>query len=344
MLNTKGLNSKEVMLGKLQAYTVKGWFILILLFTYSCNRSPEAYISPLGEVAHPTDNPNSPEKIELGRKLFFDKRLSLDETVSCASCHIPEFAFTDRKKVSNGINGRITARNSPSILNAGYLKTIMFDAHVPTLEMQVEAPLQEHAEMGIAFGKLLERLQKIPEYQNAAQKIYQRDFDAWVLTRSIAAFERSLISDNSKFDQYMYQNKKSSLNKSEKAGWKIFSEKLYCTKCHPAPHFTTYVAENNGLYLDYGEDKGRFRIHHDSTDIGKFKVPSLRNASLTFPYMHDGSIRTLEDVIEHYSKGGSGNENQNKVITSFNLTKNEKRDLILFLNTLTDASYMENFR
>ena len=331
-------------MGKLRAYTVKGGFILILLFLHSCNLSPEIKISPLGDVADPADNESSPEKVELGRKLFFDPRLSLDETVSCASCHRPEFAFTDRKQVSNGIKGRVTHRNAPTILNAGFLKTIMYDAHIPSLEMQVEAPIQEHTEMGITIGALLERLQKIPEYQKAAQEIYQRDFDAWVLSRSIAAFERSLISDNSKFDQFMYQNKKSSLNKSEKAGWKIFSEKLYCTKCHPAPHFTTYVAENNGLYADYGDDKGRFRIHHDSSDIGKFKVPGLRNVALTYPYMHDGSIETLEDVIELYAKGGSGHKNQNRIITSFNLTENEKRDLILFLKALTDTSYIENFR
>lgn len=315
--------------------------IVVSLFLFCCQ--PNAVVTPesFGKISHPEDNPSSPEKIALGRKLFFDTRLSKDNSISCASCHKPEWAFTDRKRVSEGVGGRLTQRNAPSILNAGYLKTVMFDAHLPTLEMQVIVPIQEHVEMDMDMRSLLQRLQSIPEYESAARKIYGREFDAWVLTRSISAFERSLISNNSRFDQFYYQGNKSALNKSEMNGWKIFSDRLYCTTCHPAPYFTTYVAENNGLYEDYGEDKGRFRIHNDSLDIGKFKVPSLRNIELTYPYMHDGSLKTLDEVISHYESGGKRHVNQHPVIKKITLTPGEKKDLINFLSALTDTSYLK---
>ena len=321
-----------------------GGFVGISLFLYYCSGSREIS-SVLGEVNHPNDNPTNEAKVELGRKLFFDKRLSRDNSISCASCHHPEWAFTDRKKVAEGVEGRKTERNSPTILNSGYLQTVMFDAHLPTLEQQVIVPIQEHVEMDMNMKDLLLKLRAIPEYQNAAKEIFDRsEFDAWVLTRSISAFERSLISDNSRFDQFYYGKNKQALNSSEKKGWKIFSEKLYCTKCHPAPHFTNFQAEGNGLYAEYGNDKGRFRIHNDSLDIGKFKVPSLRNIELTYPYMHDGSLMTIEDVINHYSKGGEGHVNQSELITPFNLSIEERNDLSNFLKSLTDTTYMKDFR
>lgn len=295
------------------------------------------------EIVYPSDNPISDSKIELGKKLFFDKRLSRDSSISCASCHIPEYAFTDRKKVSEGIKQRKTERNSPSILNAAFLKTVMFDAHLETLEKQSIVPIQEHVEMDMNMLDLIKRLKGIPEYQEAAKNIFNRDFDPFVLSRSIASYERSLFSLNSRFDQFYYQGNIKALSKREKSGWKLFSEKLYCTKCHPAPYFTNFLPENNGLYKDYSnkQDKGKYRIDNDTNWIGFFKIPSLRNIELTYPYMHDGSIITLEDVISHYRKGGEKNKKQSKEIQSFTLSQTEKEDLILFLNTLTDTSYLK---
>ena len=220
----------------------------------------------------------------------------------------------------------------------------MYDAHIETLEKQVIVPIQEQGEMDMDMRELLTKLRNIPEYQQAAREIFDRDFDAWVLTRSISAFQRSLVSLDSKFDKFYYQNDKSALNESQKRGWKLFSEKLYCTECHAPPMFTNYEAINNGLYTDYGEDKGRFRIHHDSTDIGKFKVPSLRNIDLTYPYMHDGSMKSLEDVISHYSRGGNTHVNKDDRIVPFSITKQEQTDLIHFFEALTDTSYMKDFR
>lgn len=291
-------------------------------------------------VPAPEDNPTTVEKAELGRKLFFDKRLSIDGTVACATCHDPHKAFTDQLKTSIGIKGQTTERNAPSILNAGFLKTVMFDAHLKTLELQVIVPLQEPTEMGHNMKKLIPQLRAIAEYQEAAQRIFKRDFDAYVLTRAISAFQRTLVSMNNRFDQFQAGNKKA-LSKDEQAGWKLFSEKLYCTQCHPAPYFTTFEAANNGLYLDYGKDKGRFRINLDSSDIGKFKIPSLRNSELTFPYMHDGSMENLEKVIAHYSQGGKKHPLQDKRIVPFELTTKEQKQLTLFLKALTDTSYLK---
>lgn len=292
----------------------------------------------------PEDNPTTQAKIDLGRKLFFDKRLSKDETISCASCHLPEYAFTDRMRRSTGVGRSKTERNAPTVLNAAWLTTVMFDAHLETLEKQVTVPIQEPTEMNLSIVELLARLRKVPEYQKAAKEIYGRDFDAWVLTRSISAFQRSLISDNSRFDQYYYGGVEDALSSAEIRGWKIFSEKLYCTECHAPPLFTNMQALNNGLYEDYGKDQGRLRVTHDSLDIGKFKVPTLRNIELTYPYMHNGAFWELEDVIDHYSKGGAGHWNQDARIQSFKLSASEKRDLLKFFNTLTDTSYMKDFR
>jgi cytochrome c peroxidase len=146
---------------------------------------------------------------------------------------------------------------------------------------------------------------------------------------------------NAPFDQYLAGNK-NAISKDQLAGWRIFSDKLYCIQCHPAPYFTTYEAANNGLYAIYEgkADQGRFRIHHDSSDIGKFKVPSLRNLPLTFPYMHDGSLQTIGEVIAHYQKGGAKHPLQHQQIVAFDLSQKEKQQLLSFFNALVDTSYL----
>ncbi len=319
-----------------------GGIVSVSLFLTFC-KSSGSVISPFESIQAPDDNPTTEAKIALGRSLFFDTRLSRNNTISCSTCHKPGLAFTDRLPKSIGIDGRKTDRNSPSLLNAGYLPTVMFDAHLETLEKQAIVPIQEHVEMDMNMKTLLAKLREIPEYQKAAKDIFDRDFDAWVLTRSLSAFQRSLISDNSDFDKFYYHSKKNALSKAEKRGWIIFSEKLYCTECHAPPYFTNYQPINNGLYEDFGEDKGRFRINSDSSDIGKFKVPSLRNVALTYPYMHDGSLTSLDEVISHYASGGENHVNKDKRIVSFTITAEERADLIEFLGSLTDMSFLDDF-
>lgn len=311
--------------------------ISIVLLAGKCASKETIY--SLGQPPIPKDNPQTDAKIALGEKLFFDKRLSVDNSVACVDCHQPKLAFADNLPLSFGVNGGITERNAPSLLNAAYLKKVMFDGELKTLEMQVIVPIQEHTEMGCDMKELIQKLRAIPEYEQAAQSVFGRTFDPFVLTRSIAAFERTLISQNSAFDRYWLGDKKA-LNSSEKRGWKIFSETLYCTKCHPAPHFTTYSTQNNGLYKDYVKDQGRFRIDLADSSKGKFKIPSLRNIKLTAPYMHNGSIKTVKEVLQHYQKGGENHDNQSKIIVPFELSGTEMEDLLHFFSALTDTSYL----
>ena len=313
-------------------------FLLLVsaLLFYKCQTENIANLR-LGKMLVPEENPQTKQKIELGRKLFFDKRLSPDNSISCSTCHDPKKAFTDGKKVSVGFHKRLAMRNAPTLLNVGYQKTLMFDGEIPSLEMQAVVPLKDTAEMANDMKHLLQKLKAIPEYQKSAKEIFNRDFDAYVLTRSLSAFQRSLLSYATPFDEFMAGNKKA-MTASAQRGWKIFSKKLYCTACHAPPHFTNFKTENNGLYADYSniEDKGRFRINGDSTEIGSFKVPTLRNIAKTSPYMHDGTMNKLEEIIEHYAKGGNRHQNQNSVIQPFNLTESEKKDLINFLKSLSD--------
>ena len=169
-----------------------------------------------------------------------------------------------------------------------------------------------------------------------AKSLFNRELDAYVITRAISSYERSLISRSSRFDQYRAGNRKS-LNTDEIAGWKLFSEKLYCIKCHSGPDFTNYSVVSNGLYSDYGLDQGRYRINGIEKEKGTFKVPGLRNVSLTAPYMHDGSVKTLREVILHYAKGGNDFPNKSPLIKPFSLTDVEIRQLESFLESLADT-------
>ncbi len=272
-------------------------------------------------------------KIDLGKKLFFDKRLSLDNTISCGSCHLPEKAFTDGKQFGTGIKGQLTTRNVPSILNSRFLKKVMLDGAIVNLEFQILVPLTEHNEMGSNMRDLMIELAADQEYQKLSKKIFKRKFNAFVLTRSIAAYERSLVAMNSRYDKYMSGNKEA-LNQNEIEGMKLFSS-LYCVKCHSAPYFTNFKPENNGLYK-VSKDEGRFRVTGLQSDLAKFKTPSLRNVGLTAPYMHDGSLKTLEDVIAHYAKGGNNHINQSKEIKSLKLSEKDRKNLVLFLKALSD--------
>jgi cytochrome c peroxidase len=322
---------------KLQKSISAFFFLFISLFLfYKCKTEilPE---SRLGLMSIPQNNLQTKDKIDFGRKLFFDKRLSPNNTISCATCHDPQKAFTDGKKLSVGFHGRLAMRNAPTLLNVGYQKTLMFDGEIPSLEMQAVVPLKDSAEMANDMKSLIQKLKSIPEYQEGARKFFQRDFDAFVLTRSLAAFQRSLVSFQTPFDEYRADNDQA-LSQSQVRGWRIFSEKLYCTECHVPPHFTNFKVANNGLYASYAQilDKGRFRINGDSTEIGSFKVPTLRNILKTAPYMHDGSMNTIEEVISHYEKGGNRHVHQSKIIKAFRLSSMEKTDLVAFLRSLSD--------
>lgn len=291
----------------------------------------------LSRIPFPEDNPMTAEKVAFGKRLFFDKRLSRDNSISCASCHQPEKAFTDGLPKSIGVNGQVAMRNAPSLLNSAYSQAYMYDAEVKTLEMQALVPIRDHLEMASSMKEVVEKLRKDPHYRHLARSVFKRELDAFVVTRALSAYERSLISRNSRFDQYR-AGKKDALTKDERAGWKLFSEKLVCTQCHSGPDFTNYQAMSNGLHTDYGDDQGRYRINGQENERGTFKVPGLRNVTLTAPYMHDGSMQTLREVLIHYSTGGKPFPNKSPLIQPFVLSDLEMSQLEAFFQSLVDTS------
>jgi cytochrome c peroxidase len=318
--------------------------LFLLCSIISCERDPEIVVTndftlevPNGfPTPHiPDDNQLTWERITLGKRLFFDPILSLDSTISCGSCHKQEFAFADNLVVTPGVENRLGTRNSMSLANVAYHDFFLREGGVPTLEMQVLAPIQDHNEMSFNIISVAERLKKDSSYVKQSIEAYDKEPDAFVITRSIAAFERTMISGNSKYD-------KNHLNSSERRGKDLFfSDSLACASCHGSFLFSNQGIENNGLYENYS-DSGRFRLTHLQEDIGKFKVPTLRNIELTSPYMHDGSIESLDEVINHYASGGANHFNQNELIKGFSITENEKADLINFLNSLTDQEFIQN--
>lgn len=290
----------------------------------------------------PDDNKLTRSRITLGKQIFYDPILSKDSTRSCGSCHNQYLAFADSSDVSFGIEQRAGTRNSPSIANVAYQKALLREGGVPTLEMQVLVPIQDHNEFNYNMLLIVDRMKRIPAYVEAAQKAYNREIDPFVITRSIAAFERTLLSGNSPFDQWFYQKKNSAVGETVKRGYSLFTnERLNCIKCHNGFLFTDQSFTNNGLYMDY-PDSGRIRLTGLDVDRAVFKVPSLRNVGLTAPYMHDGSFKTLDAVIDHYQTGGKAHPNKSIFLKPFILSSQERLDLIAFLNSLTDLEFIKN--
>ncbi|MGB1240968.1 MAG: cytochrome-c peroxidase [Chitinophagales bacterium] len=283
-----------------------------------------------------TDNPLTKSSVVLGKKLFFDPILSRDSSIACVSCHHPSRAFSDTVVLSRGVEGRLGNRNAPTLMNLAYYSVFMRDGGARTLPLQVLIPLTDHAEMDFSAQEAVERLRMDSEYVEMTRKAYGSEINTFTLTRALAAFERTLINGNSAFDQYYFQSQKEAFSAAQIRGWELFrSEKTNCSKCHKGFNFTNNAYENNGLYSEY-KDEGRFLITRDSADIAKFKVPTLRNIGLTAPYMHDGSIGTLEEVIGHYESGGKQHIHKNPMLQSFELTEEERNDLKAFLESLTE--------
>ena len=289
----------------------------------------------------PADNQFTIERWQLGKRLFFDPILSSDQTISCASCHKPELGFSDDKQLSFGIEERIGTRNAPTLANVAYHPYYTREGGVPKLEMQILVPVQEHAEFDFNILLIADRLKADSSYVQLSHLAYERDPDAFVITRAIACFERTLLSGESRYDQFI-QGDQTVLSSKEKIGLDLFfSDRLSCSACHSGFNFTNYSFENNGLYEEYS-DPGRFRLTNNEADRALFKVPTLRNVEVTAPYMHDGSIQTLEEVINHYNEGGSNHPHKNALIRPLQLFPNEKEALVAFLKSLTDDHFITN--
>lgn len=283
-------------------------------------------------------------KSALGERLFSDPILSLDSTLSCASCHIPEFAFCDTAQFSLGVGNRVGRRNSPSITNMRARAHFFYDGRAATLEQQVLMPIQDTVEMRATLPLVLERLKNHDEYNAAFRQLYGMPADAEKLGEVLAEFIRTLETSDTPFDRWS-KGEADGMNEAAIRGRTVFMEKGKCFDCHFSPDFTGDEFRNVGLYTGRRNlaDRGRFDITGDSLDLGKFKVPGLRNVALTAPYMHNGMFQTLEEVIEFYDSPNQtipGGFNRDTLLnTPLNLSVQEKSDLKSFLEALTDDRF-----
>lgn len=291
----------------------------------------------------PADNALTPERISLGKRLFYDKQLSRTREVSCGSCHLADNAFADPRRFSEGVHGRLGTRNAPSIVNLAYGTSFFWDGGAPTLEQQVIGPIINPLEMDMKMGDVIARLEKDPTYVDAFDSAYDTPPTPGSLTKAIASFMRTIVSGDSRYDRYQ-NGDHAALSEPEVRGMNIaLGERGECFHCHVGFDLTNHSFRNDNLYAVY-EDIGRARVTELASDVGKFKVPTLRNVALTAPYMHDGSLPTLEDVVEHYSTGGVSNPNSDPTIQPLNLTEEEKSDLVAFLRALTDEALVADPR
>lgn len=326
--------------------------ILCISILFSCAKEsdqPKVLAPNLGElplgfpdIDYPLDNEYTHYRWLLGKKLFYDTILSKDRNVSCASCHDAKLAFSDKVDLSIGSDDEIGTRNSPTLANVAYHPYYTREGGIPTLEMQILVPIQEHNEFNTNILLIADTLSKISSYIEMARRAYDREIDPYVITRALANFERTLISGQSHYDMEYHYQISGAMSESAKRGQLLFeSDKTNCTGCHSGFNFTNYAFENNGLYTEY-DDIGRARLTNNDEDIALFKVPTLRNIELTAPYMHDGKIKTLVEVIEHYNSGGKDHVNKSLLIKPLNLSDNEKDDLLAFLHSLTDINFIQN--
>lgn len=305
----------------------------------------------------PADNPLTTEGVELGRFLFFDNLLSANGQMSCASCHLPEMAFTDNQAVSKGVQGVAGKRSSMSLANIGYVNTGLFwDGRVKTLEEQAFLPVEDPIELHSSWTKVVAKLQAHADYPTRFRKAFgiknTAEITKELAIKAIAQFERTLISDNARIDRIF--RRADTITDDEYDGYILFfnaagAPDAQCGHCHSSPFYDSNDFFNNGLdaaaTLTDFKDLGRGQFTKKLNDNGKFRAPSLRNIELTAPYMHDGRFKTLEEVINHYASGGHYADNVDPFIPQIkliNMNTKQKRQIIAFLKTLTDSSFVNN--
>lgn len=285
----------------------------------------------------PESNPLTRAKIDLGRALFFDPVLSADWSLSCSACHQPGRYFTDGRRVPLGIGGREGHRNVPSILNVAYGRSFFWDGRAPTLEEQVLGPIQSHSELGMDLQELTRRLRSEDRYRTAFLGAFgERDITTENLARALASYLRTLRSGDAPIDRFLHGDT-AALSPDARKGFRLFTGRANCGACHLIPLFTDHRFHNTGV--SWGSpDNGRAAVTGLAADRGAFKTPSLRNVAMTAPYMHDGSLATLEDVVDRYDRGGTPNPYLDEEIQPLQLTPDEKRHLIEFLHALTGTT------
>lgn len=282
-------------------------------------------------------------KVELGQRLFFDPILSLDSTIACASCHKPEFAYADNRAFSLGVGDSLGIRNAPSVMNMLSRPYFFYDGRSATLEEQVIVPIENPNEMNLPYEQAVSRIQLNSIYDSLFKQIYNTVPDSFTIAHSLAEFQRSLESNGSApHDQWMHAVNDTAMSASQIRGREIFlSNEFKCFDCHFGPDFTGDEFRNVGTFDGKTlNDKGRYEVTKDSADLGRFKVPGLRNVALTAPYMHNGMFETLEDVIDFYSNPYDFVEDpinlDTLMIDPLNFTSLQKVDLVNFLHSLSD--------
>lgn len=317
--------------------------ILIVLAGSSCSdqesvtKTPFAFPSDFPPVAYQNPSNNANDAVfELGRKLFYDANLSKTRTVSCGSCHAQVHGFADHNiPFSFGIYGRQGVRNAPALVNLAWMSNFMWDGGIRHLDVLSIAPFTDTNEMGMTLPLVVQRANENPEYKSLLKAAYQvEEFDESKILLPLSQFMLRLVSNNSKYDRV--RRGQDRYNEVEARGYQLFQN--YCSNCHTEPLLTHNRFEKNGLLLS-GNDVGRFRITQVPTDSFAFKVPSLRNVALTYPYMHNGSLRRLEDVLEAYNQSDRSKAPE---LPQFYLNTDDKKALIAFLESLTDYKFISN--
>ena len=308
--------------------------------------TPQTIATPLGlpPVPVPADNPVTVETIALGKRLFFDTSLSIDKSVSCATCHDPGHGFAYPGGVATGVGGKKGTRNAPTIINVAYYTTQFWDGRENTLEKQAEGPVQNPVEMAHSLAGVVARLTNDPSYVTAFERAYGAGpvtFDK--VEKSLAAYERRVVAGDSPFDRWYFGGDQHAVDKSVKRGYEVFRrvDKGNCASCHAIAEHTALFTDNEFHNIGVGvrngapTDLGRYEVTHTDRDRGAFKTPSLRNIAETAPYMHDGSLDTLLQVIDFYAAGGNENPWLDSKIRMLHLTRREKADLVAFLKSLS---------
>ena len=323
----------------------------IVLTTSACGREgafkpevPEIPPVPLGLDADLVkmleDTAITPERVALGWQLFYDARLSKDETISCASCHVGEAGFADPRKGSVGAGGAVGGRNAPPIINAAFNASQFWDGRSPSLEDQALGPMQNPIEMANTLEGVEARLNDIPGYRQQFKDIFGAErISSDLVGKAIASFERVVLSGNAPWDRWEYERDEAAVSDAVRRGEALFHGKASCAQCHAGPNYTDADGgrfHNIGVGMSVPEpDLGRYNVTEQEEDRGAFKTPTLRNIAETAPYMHDGSVATLEEVIDFYESGGEPNPWLDSKMMPLSLTDQEKQDLLAFLQALT---------
>ncbi|MBY0246362.1 MAG: c-type cytochrome [Nitrospiraceae bacterium] len=308
-------------------------------------RTPVVLNSLLG-LENPNDrllagNVLTEGQIQLGRLLFFDKRLSIDQSIACASCHIATVAFTDSRPVSRGVRGLTGDRNAPTIINRVFGKQLFWDGRAATLEEQSLGPLVNSVEHGfLVYDDVVKTLRSIRGYRKLFMEVFSENITIENIGIALANFQRTILSGNSPVDRFDYGVDLNALTQSAQRGFRVFQGKGRCIRCHAGPNYTDEQFHNLGIGWESSHvDLGRYAITHQPEDIGAFKTPTLREISRTAPYMHDGRFNTLREVINFYNHGGVKNPFQDNTIGSLFLSDEEREDLEAFLTALNGEGW-----